>query len=162
MLTARRFILKPLLIVLVLAPALAGAQKANDLKRGAQVAITDTHGKKIKGRYVGQSDDSISIRRLGAAPVSLDLRQVTTIKVRHASHVKGLLLGALIGAGVGAIGGGVMGGMDDSCGFFSCGRAQNAAFGASVIGVLGLGIGSVTGLIAGWPSWHDASDQAIR
>jgi hypothetical protein len=136
-------------------PAGVQAQRNDDLKNGARLSITESGGRTMKGSVVAISGDSITVAaERGIDTRTFALRDVRSIKVRHVSHVRGFFMGALIGAAAGALSGAIIGGADDSCNFFACGRAGNAAFAGAVFGTGGLALGSLVGVAAGWPSWE--------
>ena len=149
-----------LLLVSVILPTAARAQRSDELKKGARLAITESGGATMKGSIVAMSADSITVAAERGADVrTIALRDVGSIRVRHVSHLRGLLMGALIGTTAGALGGAIIGASDNSCGFLTCGRADNAAFAAFILGTGGLAAGSVIGAAVGWPTWKTVTGR---
>jgi hypothetical protein len=140
-----------LLAVLVLGPSLAGAQRADNLKQGAHVAVIDTQGAKVEGSFVGRSGNSIILRtESGTGQASVPVDDVVSMKVRHVSHIGGFFLGGLLGGGIGAISGAILGNREG----VNISRGENSAIGAVVMGGGGLISGSILGAVLGWRSWQ--------
>jgi hypothetical protein len=138
----------------------AQAQTKNELKSGVQLELFERGSGSLKGRVLSVSADSITVvADRGSTTRTVAFSDVGPIKVRHRSHLRGLLMGALIGTATGALSGAIIGGSDDSCGFFSCGRAENAFFAGAVFGTGGLVAGSLIGVAAGWPTWNTISPR---
>lgn len=135
-------------------PAALLSQKLADLQQGTRVIVTDQGGREVKGRVIRISTDSMFVSMNSVQTRTVPMSNVRSVKVGHVSHLRGLVMGAAMGTLIGGVGGGVLGAMDDSCDFLSCGRGQNAAFGAGAFGTIGLVLGSLFGVMGGKEVWQ--------
>jgi len=137
-----------MLLGCVIVPGLE-AQQPPDIGQRIRVWVGSEAGRRaVEGAYNGMSGGSLVVGRT-VVPVA----DIHTFEVYKGSRTGRAAKGLLTGLGSGVVLGVLVGAMDDSCYFLACGRAENAAFGATLFGILGAPVGLVIGLVKS--SWRD-------
>jgi len=111
---------------------------------GQKLIVELKTGKKIKGKFGSASETAVTLARGKNAE---DIKRSDIRKVyseNGVSATKSTVIGTAIGGGTGAVLGAAIGGCDPNA-FCTIGRGGSAA----LLGVLGAGIGAITGFVVG-------------
>jgi hypothetical protein len=117
-------------------------------RKGAQLKIMKSDSKVIEGELLRVKDNSLLVMTTGSVTgVTVDMNEIIQLRIKKKrTFGKGAMPGLLIGAGLGiAVG---LAGSYDGEGFIRS-RGEGALVSGLTLGVLGLGVGGITGSFGG-------------
>lgn len=159
-----RFVLA--LVVATLALPLE-AQVASRLQQGVRVKVVTNDGAAIVGRVAAPINDTLLLSRPHEM-TSLAVSEISSIRMsRGKGRAKGALIKGAAGLGIGLLSGAILGATtyEDSsecqpnsfCLFdciIVCSRSDAAIMAATLVGGLGLVVGTIAGIATGWEQWE--------
>ena len=162
----RRIILA--LLVLVFTTAVQSeAQVASALQQGIRVRVVTNEGGAIVGTIAAPIGDSVVLSR-SHEMAAFALSEISTVQVsRGKGRMKGAFIKGAAGLGIGLLSGAIIGAAtytrDDECDSNSfclfdciivCSRTDAALMAGTLVGGLGLVVGTIAGVATGWEQWQ--------
>ncbi len=117
-------------------------------RNGAQLQITKLDGDVIEGELLKVKDNSLLVMTTGSETgVTVDMNEIIQLKIKKKrTFGKGAVPGLLVGVGIGIVAG--LAGNYDGEGFIKS-KGEGAFASGLTLGVLGLGVGGITGSLGG-------------
>ena len=117
--------------------------------KGAQVQIMKSEREVIEGELLRVKDNSLLVMTTGSdTGVTVDMNEIILIRIKKKrTFGKGAVPGLLVGADIGIVAG--LAGKYDGEGILVKNKGEGAFVGGLTLGVLGLGVGGITGSLGG-------------
>ena len=163
----KRFNLLLIVGLVVTTAAACEAQVALALQQGSRVRVVTTEGTSTVGTIAAPIGDSIVLSR--SYEVSgFALNEISTVQVsRGKGRMKGAFIKGAAGLGIGLLSGAIIGAAtytkDDGCDpnsfclfdcIIVCSRTDAALMAGTLVGGLGLVVGTIAGVATGWEQWQ--------